>query len=295
MILAAGQGTRLLPLTHSLPKPLFPVLNVPLLGRLVRQLDVAGFRLIVVNCFHLAPLVLEAARTWKTSAELVVIAEPVLLGTGGALWNARHRFHPGEPVLVINGDVVTDLDPCMVLRCHPRGRVLVTMVMHDRIPWNNVAVEGERVTGFACADRDALAFTGISVLEPEFFQYIPAGMPSSLVDALRRVLVAQHEIMALRADTIGDGYVWEDIGTPLGYLTAHQVLLGRTGHRCIVGSGSIFPGDLVQDDWVCIGRDVRLGAGVTLGRTVIWDGTCIPDRSVLHDRIVTPFGQVGLS
>jgi mannose-1-phosphate guanylyltransferase len=292
MILAAGLGIRLHPLTFHLPKPLFPVLNRPLLHRLLDQLEDAGFRKIVINCFHLAHLVLEMVGSYKARAEIVTLVEPSLLGTGGALRNALPHISKNEPLLVINGDVVTDLDPARVVNLHQHHGAKASMVVHKREPWNNVAVMDEKVSGFNCSGPDAMAFTGISVLEPELIRTIPEDCPSSLIDTFKAVIDQGGRLQAIRADHISGHYIWEDIGSPGGYLSAHKVLFAGENNRCLVGQGTELPGDLIWKDWVSIGHRVSLGSGVTLCRSVIWEGSNVPPGAVLEDCVFSPYGNI---
>jgi len=292
MILSAGLGTRLQPLTFHLPKPLFPVLNIPLLHRLLYQLDDAGFSRIVINCFHLAHLVLEMAGSYKGRAEIITLVEPSLLGTGGALRNALPHILKNEPLLVVNGDVVTDLDLARVINQHQHHGAIASLVVHKREPWNNIAVMDEEVSGFNYSGLDAMAFTGISVLEPEFISTIPENCPSSLVDAFKVVIDKGDRLQALRADKIAGHYIWEDIGSPGGYLSAHKVLFAGENNRCLVGQGTELPGDLIWKDWVSIGPRVSLGSDITLCRSVIWKGSNVPSGAVLEDCVFSPYGNI---
>jgi mannose-1-phosphate guanylyltransferase len=292
MILAAGLGTRLQPLTFHLPKPLFPVLNRPLLQRLLDQLEDAGFGKIVINCFHLAHLMKETVSSYKARAEIVSLVEPSLLGTGGALRNALPHISQNDPLLVINGDVATDLDPARVLNLHQHHGAVASLVVHKREPWNNVAVIDEKVSGFNYSGPDAMAFTGISILEPELIRTIPEDCPSSLIDTFKAVIDKGGRLQALRADHISGHYIWEDIGSPAGYLAAHKVLFAGKNNRCLVGQGTELPGDLIWKDWVSIGHRVGLGSGVILCRSVIWEGSDVPSGAVLEDCVFTPYGSI---
>jgi mannose-1-phosphate guanylyltransferase len=292
MILAAGMGTRLQPISLHLPKPLFPVLNRPLLHRLLDQLEEAGFRKVVINCFHLAHLVLEMVVSYKARAEIVTLVEPSLLGTGGALRNALPHISKNEPLLIINGDVVTDLDLARVVNLHQHHGAVASLVVHEREPWNDVTVLDGRVSGFNYNGPDAMAFTGISVLETELIRTIPEDCPSSLIDTFKVVIDQGAHLQALRADQIAGHYIWEDIGSPGGYLSAHKVLFAGENNRCLVGQGTELPGGLIWKDWVSIGDRVSLGSGVTLCRSVIWEGSDVPSGAVLEDCIFTPYGNI---
>ena len=137
MILAAGLGTRLRPLTYHLPKPLFPVLNIPSVKRILYELKAAGFKRVVINACHLANLLIDSISRWNLDQEITLVKEPFLLGTGGALKNALPCFKDG-PVLLINSDVVTDIDLKAVFEAHCRRHPIATMVLHDRPLFNSI-------------------------------------------------------------------------------------------------------------------------------------------------------------
>ncbi|OPL16650.1 MAG: hypothetical protein AVO38_07590 [delta proteobacterium ML8_D] len=292
MILAAGLGTRLRPISFYLPKPLFPVLNIPLLFRLIRQLERAGFRKVVVNCFHLERLIIEKVGSYKGKAEIITLVEPSLLGTGGALRNALPYISQDLPLLVINGDLVLDLDLAQVINQHRHNGATASLVVHKREPWNNVAVKDQNISGFNYRGPYAMAFTGISVLEPEFIRAIPEDCPSSLIDAFKVAINKGDRLYALRADQFADHYIWEDIGSPGGYLSAHELLFTGENNRCLIGRGTELPGDLVWKDWVSIGPGVSLGSNITLCRSVIWEGSTVPSGTVLEDCVFSPYGNI---
>jgi len=292
MILAAGLGTRLRPLTHHLPKPLFPVLNTPSIFRIVRQLEQAGFTKIVVNCFHLARTLLHAVESYEGTADLVALEEPILLGTGGALGNASGEFSGSEPVLVINGDIVTDLNPALLLETHSAGQAEATLFCHKREPWNNVEIRHGRIIGFGVRGPDAVAFTGISVLGPAFMKTLPEDRPISLIESLTDVIKNNGIIGCCMASDLVEEYIWEDIGTPRGYLAAHAGLMRGMEQKCMMGSGGRIHGSLVWEEWAVIGNRVRIGKGVRLRRSVIWDGSEVTPGLELEDCIYTPYGAL---
>jgi len=292
MILAAGLGTRLRPLTLHLPKPLFPVLNLPLLCRTVSQLENLGFRKIVINCFHLAHLVLKEMRSYEARANIITLVEPCLLGTGGALRNALPYLSKDEPLLVINGDVVTDLDLARVVDLHQCHGDMATLLVHKRRPWNNLAITDGGVTKFHYRGPDARAFTGISVLDPRLIDSIPGYRPSSLVDLFETAIRQGHYLKALETNIVANSYIWEDIGTLKGYLSAHKALFRYKNNRFLVGTKTELPRDFLWRDWAVIGHGVTLGTGVVLNRSVIWEGSIVPPGKVLKDCIFTPYGKL---
>ncbi len=287
MILAAGLGTRLRPLTLHLPKPLFPVLNLPLLSRTISQLERQGFGRIVINSFHLAHLITGEIESHDTRADITILVEPSLLGTGGALRNALPYFSKDEPLLVINGDVVTDLDLARIVDLHKHHGGMATLLIHKRAPWNNLAVRQGTVTRFHYMGPDARAFTGISVLDPRIIDLIPKGRAGSLIELFEAAISQGLEVRALEASLVTDRYIWEDIGTPEGYLLAHRALLRY--NRLLVDRETELPEDLLWEDWAVIGRRVHLGSRVVLARSVIWEGSVVPPDTVLRDCILTPW------
>ncbi len=292
MILAAGFGTRLQPYTLSRPKPLFPVLDKPLLLRCVEQLARAGFGDVVVNAHHLQEQIVAALAGMDG---LTMQVEEEILGTGGGLRLACRHFDKA-PVLVVNGDIFHTIDLAEVYARHCRTDAVVTMVLHDCPRFNDVLVgPDDRIFGFEkSARRDGLhrrlAFTGIHVIDPAVLERIPSGVFSSIID-LYEILI--REGMAVRALVLKDHY-WTDIGTPADYLLLHQdILLGNflSGLKNS-GAGPFYIGKDVSlssprfADWVSIGSGARIGSNARLSRVVVWDGAEVPAGADLRDTIV---------
>ena len=181
-VLAAGLGTRLKPLTDICPKPLLPVLNRPLLGLVLAQLEAAGCFQVAVNTHHLADQVHDFLRAEPWSFLLSVSHEPEILGTGGGLRQLGEVLREG-PFLAINADILTDLDLAEVYRAHRPGAVS-TLVLHDCPAYNNVWVAGDAVVSIGApppgggADEKPLAYTGVQVVDRKMMNYLPpAGQP----------------------------------------------------------------------------------------------------------------------
>lgn len=294
MVLAAGLGTRLRPLTYHLPKPLFPVLNTPLLKQVLDGLKTAGFERIIINTCHLADMLIAAVKGWGLDQEIIIVKEPFPLGTGGALKNAFSYFKDG-PILLVNSDVVTDIGLKAVFDFHCQRQSAATMVVHDHPLFNSIKITADgRVGGFGFGGRGALAFTGISVIEPRLVRSISDHFPNSLIDALVCAIDAGKEISALMADGIRRGYLWEDIGSVRGYLAAHEAILRQSGEAVFAGADSRLRADSSIDGWCVLGDGVRIGKGVVISRSVIWGGCAIEDGETLRDSIVTPYGRFGI-
>jgi mannose-1-phosphate guanylyltransferase len=295
-VLAAGLGTRLLPLTDICPKPLLPVLNRPLLGLVLAQLEAAGCFRVAVNTHHLADQVHGFLRAEPWSFQLSVSHEPEILGTGGGLRQLGEVLREG-PFLAINADILTDLDLAGVYRAHFPGAVS-TLVLHDCPAYNNVWVAGAAVVSIGTApppglaDEKPLAYTGVQVVDRKIFRYIPAQGPFDLVQAWREALKAGEQLACLRVS----GHFWQDLGTPANYLAAHRRLLTGTWPRLAgyfpgltdplmgpgarIGAGARFGGG------VCLGANVAVGEGAALKNTVVWDRAVIGASVELEDCIV---------
>ncbi|HHO47653.1 MAG TPA: nucleotidyltransferase family protein [Desulfobacteraceae bacterium] len=296
MLLAAGLGTRLRPYSDIRPKPLFPVLNRPLLLLLIDMLRGAGCGTIVVNGHHLRSQVEQAI---SGLPDVQYQDEPEILGTGGSLRQALPRFSPG-PLLVMNADICHDVDIAALYRHHRRAGNAVTMALHDYPRFNTVAVQGPVVASFSPGHSETgggrLAFTGIQVVEPEIIRRIPPGRFFHIIDLYRELIREGGRIGYLGVD----GSFWRDIGTPADYLQVHADLL--TGSRpyflplaspaspWLVDPEAAMGENVRLEGWGCVGR-AQIGAGAVLRNCVVWDGAVIPPGSRLCDGIVPGSGK----
>src|SRR5215213_11050406 len=186
MILAAGYGTRLWPLTVDRAKPAIPFMGRPLVGYMAEYLARYGFDDVVVNLHHRSESVRRALGDGsRFGVRLHYVEEPVILGTSGALDNARHLLE-GDAFVVANGKLATDIDLADALETHRRTGALATLILRrnrERDHYSIVETKDGRVTGFggfpssdnAGDDEPPLMFTGIQVLDSRVFDFIPRG------------------------------------------------------------------------------------------------------------------------
>lgn len=291
MILAAGFGTRLLPYTTLRPKPLFPLLNQPLLLLTIQRLQQAGFDHIVVNCHYLKEQIIDAL---QGTPGVEVQVEEQVLGTGGGLGMAAERFRD-EPVLVTNGDIYHTIDFRKLYDAHGASGADVTLAMHDYPRFNNVAVDDDRIVGFGGQDApNLLAFTGLHVLSPALLLPLSGTTQSCIIDYYRQLLAQQKQLRAHRVDHC----FWTDMGTKEDYLSLHGGLLTGTiaawpdlqasvKSSFYIDRKTSLPPETSLQEWCCVGRS-EIGAKVRLSRAVVWDGAHIEDGAVIQDAIVTP-------
>ncbi len=294
MVLAAGYGTRLRPLTEHLPKPLLPVLGRPLLDLILERLEAAGFTEAGVNTHHLAAEIARFAQRREGSPRTTLFPEAAILGTGGALANAREFLAAGERFLVHNGDVYTDADLGLLLREHAGSGALATLLLVDWPQVNTVLLAGDGTVaaigpGPAPPGGRRLTYSGVAVFERAFLELLPGG-PSSMVDALRRAMAERPG--SVRGAAPARVY-WNDVGTMRRYLDLHRRILG--GDRSFAGldrgSGSVLaaPGAYLDHRASCrgfvwVGTGARVEAECAVTDCVILPGVRVAPGE--HERAV---------
>lgn len=310
MVFAAGLGTRLRPLTESLPKPVVPLVNRPLAAFSLERLAAAGVTHCVVNTHHLADEVVRALEGESFEGmDVMFVREPTLLGTGGGLKNGLTRLirevgiEPHTPILVMNGDIFfwPDLEGALAL--HRELDAIATMVLRpDPRAAKLGAVEVDasmqvrRLLGKPDAVDVPLAqqmFTGVHVLSIRAIEGLPdAGC------VIRSAYRHWVDDPATRVGGFVDLGEWRDLGTPAELLRANLDLLSGdlrwpsfvppsdgvlVGEKVEVGEGA-------QLAEVVLGDGARVAAGVRLERVVVWPGASVSED--VSDAIVAPHATV---
>ena len=269
MILAAGFGTRLRPLTDELPKPLVPVGDRAAVAHIADRLVKAGIHGAVLNTHHLADA-FTPRRIASLPVRLRVIHEPTILGTAGGVANAAALLGRGD-VIVWNGDILADVDVAALLDVHRDERPLATMVVAPRPRGEGTVGLDER--GAIVRLRGELFgeevgggdFLGITALGPVLRARLPR----------KGCLIGDGCLPALRAGeriaSVMGTMEWDDIGSIAAYLRANTRWLARLGMPNFVGKeASIAAGVEIEDSVVGAGAHVR-GSGTVRG-AVIWPG-----------------------
>src|SRR5215203_835929 len=191
MILAAGLGTRLRPLTNTIPKPLLPVGGTPLIVWNLLLLKRHGFRDVVINLHHLGPLIEQALGDGsKFGLRILYLKEPMILGTGGGIKQAEPYFC-GEPVLVLNGDTLIELDLSALCAFHLERQAAATLVLRedpDAARWGLIEVGPDqrilRITGqgvLGPAPASVRMFAGVHILTLRLLREVKKGVASSII------------------------------------------------------------------------------------------------------------------
>lgn len=290
MILAAGFGERVRPLSLVRPKPLFPVLGRPLISYTLDLLTKAGVKEIVINTHHLAAQVEDYLGSLKSSPTIHVIREEKILGTGGGVKNASDLLG-SEPFILINADILIDIDLRAVVTEHLAYRPPVTLVLSDCREFSNVAVDqggmirgfrGDWPAGTEAGQWRTLAFTGIHALGPEVLAEIPDG-PGDIITTYQAMVKKGAPIRAFTAQDLA----WWDIGTLNRYLRLHADLLaGRAEGPIMIGAGAkISPGAVIEG-WACLNEGAIVEPGAHVKNSVLWPGSKVVSGVRIVDSVL---------
>jgi dTDP-glucose pyrophosphorylase len=229
VVMAGGQGVRLRPLTENTPKPMLPVGGRPVLEHIVEQLRDAGVKRICVATHYHADKIIRHFGTGESfGVEMKYVKEDVPLGTGGALGLLDES---DEPVLVINGDILTQVDFRSMYAFHQDHRAEMTVGVRRygmQVPYGVVDCDGVNIQ--ALREKPQLSFfvnAGIYVLEPSVFRLIPPNKHLNITDLVTRLLDAKGTIVSYPICEY-----WLDIGQLEDYKRAQEdVVVGRLQHR----------------------------------------------------------------
>jgi mannose-1-phosphate guanylyltransferase len=296
MLLAAGLGTRLRPLTYELPKPMVPILGRPVMEHILRLMVRHGFDDVVANLHYFPDLIRNRFGDGSGyGARLVYSYEPELMGTAGGVRNACDHFG-GETFLIISGDALTDVDLTALWKTHKEKGGIATLALKqvDDTSQYGVVIVGEdgRIQGFQEKPDPAEALSnlgncGIYVFEPEIFDYFPEReFVDWALDVFPRLL---EEDVSFYGHEIQE--YWNDVGSLEEYRQGNFDALEGKVRVDIPGTdnGHRLPADAEIEGPVFIGEGCEIAAGVRLtGPVVIGEGSTIGENSALRDTIVWP-------
>ncbi len=324
MILAAGRGTRVQPLTYEMPKPMIPILGKPVMEYLVEDLSRHGVTEIMVNVSHLPEQVeryFGDGRRWGVRIGYSfeghiengeIVAEP--LGSAGGL--RRIQDFSGffdDTFVVVCGDALIDLDITTVVRRHWQKGAAASICVHEipkqQVPNYGVVVcdEDSRILSFQekpsiAEARSNLVNTGIYVFEPEILNLIPPGKNYDIGSELFPLIVRE----GLPFYAINESFNWIDIGRLSDYWEANQqLMLGKLRDVRVPGrqvQPGIWTGLNVAIDWadveiegpVYIGSSSRIESGVRIvGPTWIGHGCHVQSGAEINRSILFQYSRIG--
>jgi len=321
MVLAAGMGERMWPLTEGRAKPSLPLLNRPIIAFTLEHLARHGIKEAVIN-LHYQP---ESIRGTvgdgrKLGLKAHYSEEPIILGTAGGLKKAEPLLKNEGTFFMVNSDSLTDCDLAAVLQKHRESGALATMVLMPqdaKANYSTVEMDDKehisRIAGLPAGVSDPKAgrylFTGIHVFEPEIFEHIPPGK-SDINKDVYPALIASGKMIG---GFVHSGF-WRELGNPSLYLEgAIAVLRGGKDPSLqplqypggiyldrvlppkqvsieppvLIGRGATVGAKSALLGGVIIGRQAKIGKECSLRSTLVWDGARLGDGSSLSECIVT--------
>ena len=296
MILAAGFGTRLWPLTIERTKPAIPFSNRPLIAYTIDYLKQYAITEIIINLHHEPESVQEQIGDGSAYGVKIQysLEEPEILGTSGALDQVRDLLED-ETFVLVNGKIITNLDLGAALQTHRNKQAIATLVLkqnpnHEKFSQILVNEAGyyQGFGGFPSATEyqppttdHPLMFVGIHILEPAIFDYIPRGVFSdSIRDVYPQAMQAGEQIAA----HIGAGD-WYELSTLARYLEISLAFMQRAGLRYTADEGCEIDARAQVTDSV-LWRHVQVAAGARIAQCVLGDGVHIPVNAEFERKVI---------
>ena len=301
-VLGAGLGTRLRPLTDDLPKPLVPIFQKPLITFALDHLIDIGISKFFVNTHHRPERFAETfARSTYRNQPINFFHERDLLETAGGIANIADAI-AREPLLVYNGDILTDLPLAPLIDRHFRAGNVATLALRSNAEPKQIAFDSGKIIDIrnqlGTGARDEFVFTGIYVVDPAFVDLLERGVKRSVIPHFLDLIRREEKI----GGVVTDEGQWWDVRDRDAYLSIHREL----------EAAQIFPRYPVSDsDWrapihqsaivdptaqlrgcTVIGKDCRIDAGAILDDTILWPGAQITSRSELYGCIVRSHRKV---
>ena len=307
LVLAGGFGTRLRPLSCTRPKMLFPLANQAMLDWTLKNLADSGVDTVVLAVNYMAEALVRYFGPTKFDLGIIYSREDRPLGTGGPIKKASELLVDGEPFLVLNGDIISDIDYGQLIEHHKKKGGLATIAL-IRVPdpsrYGAVELDSdERVLRFVEKPEmgtapSNLINAGIYVLDKEVLDYIPDGRKVSTENEVFPILADEGKLFGFELRGL-----WVDIGVPEAYLEANHLILehfgGETmGEDCTVdasakilepsslGRGVIIGAHSVIGPDTSISDHVQVGEGCRIENSIIFPGVTIGDYSSIRNAII---------
>jgi mannose-1-phosphate guanylyltransferase len=323
VVLVGGQGTRLRPLTLTTPKPMLRLAGAPFLAHQLARAGAAGVDHVVLATSYRAEVFSSYFGDGSSlGLRIDYVTETDPLGTGGAIRNVADRLEsaPGDPVVILNGDVLSGHDLAAQVAAHRAARAAVTLhLVHvaDPRPFGSVPTDPDgRVVAFVEKSPEPVSDqvnAGCYVFDRAVVDAIVPGVVSVEHDTFPQLLADGAVLLG----HVEDGY-WLDVGTPAAFVRAsadlvrgalRSPLVGEVGEALLTGSADVAAdatvtgGSFVDDhavvgagttvDGSIVSAGARIGAGCTVLRSVIGPGAVVDDGCVATDAVVGDGAHVG--
>lgn len=299
MVLCAGEGRRLKPITDFIPKPLLPILSRPLLENTIISLKKKGIEKICVNVYHLKEKIIEFLNADDYGMEIAISDESEILGTGGGI-GKMEEYIKEENFVVFNGDIVADIVLQDAFEFHIKKEAIATLLVQERKNSKDILLGGEgqivdiaeRIDNKKAGAR-FLGFTGIAILNRRIFDYLPPNDFYDIVDAYLELIKGEEKIFGYG---YGDGY-WLDMGTKEKYLQVHRDILvdkrevlpdfAIPSTPFFIGKGTEVSKTAKLSGFVSIGKNCVIGEDVNLEDCVVLDDAVIDSGKAYVNCIIS--------
>ncbi len=306
MIMAAGVGSRLEPLSNIFPKPLVPIANVPVMDILISHLASYNILDIIANTFYKSEMIQNHYKMCDFGVNIQFIKEEVLSGTAGGVKKCQFFFNEDDDFIIMSGDGLTDLDISKAYEAHKNSNSILTIVA-NKVKDSEVSKYGIIVTddeGYIKSFQEKpklseaqsnLANTGIYICNYKIFDFIPE---NTFYDFAKDVFPSVMN-KSIKINTyIHNGY-WSDIGSVSQYIQSNIDVINKkikyfnpevinmkngkyiAGENCNINYKADIQGSCV------IGSNCSVGANTTIKNSIIWSDVNISDNLTIEDSIIT--------
>lgn len=290
ILLSAGFGSRLQPLTFRVPKPLLPLWGRPLILHNLDLLRRWGVREVLINLHHQPGALVNFLRTLTPPADLHIqfSFEPEILGTGGALRQAAW-FIPDEPIWILNADIAADLQPGLLWQPFLRNHAHAALWMHPTRGPRTVELDGQKIRTFRSATPGSpgtATFCGLQLFDPSLLEFIPPRGFNTLIAAYERAQHAGRTILGIASEHA----FWADLGTPAQLLQAHAETRlayrqGKSGQRFYQPGADRSPRATA---FAAVNPAVRLYPHASFTNSVALPGAQLGPHARVSDTVIGP-------
>ena len=308
MVMAAGMGSRLEPITLSVPKPLITIMNIPIMDIILSQLHEIGVDEVISNTYYLSNQIIDRYKDNKLGINFNYIKEEKLSGTAGGVKKCQYFFDKDEDFIVMSGDILTTADLKKGIEIHKKSNAIATIgvkeIPHDLVSNFGVVVTDEKGYIKEFQEKPSieeaksnLINTGIYIFNYRIFDYIPENTFYDFAKNVFPQLLAEGQINTFTVEEY-----WNDIGTISQYKQSVQDVFNGV---CKIKHGNIDKANL--GSYVCgnsklpnslrvignnvIGNNCKIGEYVTLENCIVFDNAEIKSGTQLNNCIVLPATQ----
>jgi len=298
MVLAAGRGERMQPLTNVLPKPALPLIHRPVIASAIQLAVTTHSQQVVVNTWYMAQVMERALTEVDSDTPIAVSRETELMDTAGGIALARERDLLGDrgPVMIVNGDCLLNLDLNPLFERMTRSNDLISLALLPHLDprrWSHVVLDQNemvsciRKPGSPLPGEVPFLYTGVMLVAREALNNL-AALPGAIPECLWEPALAEQRL----GGAVVSGH-WREIGTPPDYLEA---VLGRLdGNGAVHPSADVHPSTSIGS--ALIGRGARIAEGAVVGEAIVAEGATVGRgarvlRSVLLGDVAAEPGEV---